>query len=234
MATTMVRPMPFDGAYAAAQLWKLDGSPLFRGRYFPLSTMLADYLMMPAFPSARFQDWADHYDRLPYVSIKQVCIRLLACEDIPRHLSEHATVRCCGWRTDGAMPIYIHFYGDLSTYLAQREEVFGASEPFMINLSDCLLDEENDFLIKWLRRYRCPYPYVYGHWSVPFSFTSTGIFAEVHPRLAALYAKDKAHFTRWDAAIVHPPDEDIDATVYNERRYVDGALNGYAIRGLRD
>ena len=51
-----LRPMPFDGAYAAAQLWKLD---TYKGRTIPLSTMLAEYLMLPAFPSARFKDRAD-------------------------------------------------------------------------------------------------------------------------------------------------------------------------------
>ena len=211
MTTTMVRPMPFDGAYAAAQLWKLDGSPLFQGRYFQLSTMLAEYLMLPAFPSARIKDRADQYDRIPYVSINRVCTRLLAHEDIPGHLSEHAAVRCRGWRTDGAMPIYITYYGDLTTYLAQREE-------------------ENDFLCMWWRRYRCPYPYVYGHWNVPFSLTATGILTEVHPRLAALYAKDKAHFRLWHAAIVHPPDEDVDDIVYNDRVYVGGVLNANVVR----
>ena len=156
MATTMVRPMPFEGAYAAAQLWKLDGSPLFKGRYFQLSTMLAEYLMLPAFPSARFKAWADHYYRIPCVSINRVSTRLLAHEDIPEHLSEYADVRCRGWRTDGAMPIYITYYGDLTTYLAQREEIFGATAPFGIYVDDRLTDEENDFLCMWWRRYRCP------------------------------------------------------------------------------
>ena len=55
MATTM----PFDGRYAAAQLWKLDASPLFRGRYFQLSSMLAEDLMLPAFPSARMKGWSE-------------------------------------------------------------------------------------------------------------------------------------------------------------------------------
>ena len=116
MASTMARPMPFDGQYAAAQLWKLDGSQLFKGRYFQLSTMLTDYLMLPAFPSARFQHWADQYDRIPYVSINQVCTRLLAHEDIPRHLSERAKVHCCGWRTDGKLPVYIYYVGTPSQY----------------------------------------------------------------------------------------------------------------------
>ena len=230
MASAMVRPMPFDGAYAAAQLWKLDSSPLFKGRYFQLSTMLTEYLMLPAFPSARFQDRADQYDRMPHATFNLTSEHLLAHEDIPRHLSEQACVRCCGWRTDGAMPIYITYYGDLSTYMAQREEVFGATAPFRIYVDDRLTDEENGFLCKWWRRYRSPYPYVYGHWNVPFSLTATGILSEVHPHLAALYAKDKAHFRLWHAAIVHPPDEDVDDVVYNERIYVGGVLNTNVVR----
>ena len=194
--------MPFDGAYAAAQLRKLDASPLFKGRYFQLSTMLAEYLMMPAFPSARFQDWADQNDRMPFVSINQVCTRMLAHEDVPRHLSAHANVRCCGWRTDGALPIYITYYGDLATYMTQREEVFGATAPFKIYVDDRLTDEENDFLCMWLKRYRCPYPFVYGSWNVPYSITATGIIPKVHPRLAALDGKEGAlpDLAYWDRA----------------------------------
>ena len=230
MATTMVRPMPLDGQYAVAQLWKLDGSQLFKGRYFQLSTMLAEYLMMPAFPSARFQDWADQNDRMPFVSINQVCTRMLAHEDVPRHLSAHADVRCCGWRTDGALPIYITYYGDLATYMTQREEVFGATAPFKIYVDDRLTDEENDFLCMWLKRYRCPYPFVYGSWNVPYSITATGIIPKVHPRLAALDEKERAHFRIWRTGIVPKPDEDIDDIVYNERIYVNGVLNTDVIR----
>ena len=224
MTSTMVRPMPFDGAYAAAQLWKLDGSPMFKGRYFQLSTMLAEYLMLPAFPSARIKDRADQYDRMPHASFNHTSTNLLRYEDIPRHLSEQACVRCRGWRTDGELPVYIYYNAPAPTYLAQREEVFGATAPFGIIVEDPTTDEENTFLRKWWKRYRCPYPYVHGPWNVPYSRTSTWILPEVHPHLTALEAKMKAQFRLWDAAIVHPPDEDFADIVYVERHYSNGKM----------
>ena len=42
----------FDGHYAIAQIWKLDTSPLFKGRHFQLSSFLAEYLMPPLLPGA--------------------------------------------------------------------------------------------------------------------------------------------------------------------------------------
>ena len=224
MTTTMVRPMALDGQYAAAQLWKLDGSPLVKGRYFQLSTMLAEHLMLPAFPSARIKDRADQYDRMPHASFNHTSENLLAHEEIPRHLSERAKVHCCGWRTDGELPVYIYYVGTPSQYLTQREEVFGATAPFDIRVEDWLTDEENAFLRKWWKRYRCPYPYVYGPWNVPYSHTATWISPEAHPHLTALYAKMKAHFSLWRNATVHPPDEDFDDIVYVERHYSNGKM----------
>ena len=87
--------MAFDGQYAAAQLWKLDASPLFRGRYFPLSRMLAEHLMLPMFPPGRMKGWAEHYDRLLDAAMDdETVVRLLAREDIPKQLSDHARVEC--------------------------------------------------------------------------------------------------------------------------------------------
>jgi hypothetical protein len=216
-----LRPMPFDGAYAAAQLWKLD---TYKGRTIPLSRMLAEYLMLPAFPSARIKDRAEQYDRMPHATHGYTETRLLAREEIPRHLSERAKVHCCGWRTDGEMPVYIYYAGTPSQYLAQREEIFGATTPFDIRVEDIISDEENAFLHKWEKRYRCPYPYVFGPWNVPYSTTSTGILPEAHPHLTVLYAKMKAHFSLWRNATVHPPDEDFDDIVYVERHYSNGKM----------
>jgi len=52
----------------------------------------------------------------------------------------------------------------------------------------------------------------------------------VHPHLATLEAKMKEHFRMWTDAIVHPPDEDVDDIVYNERIYVAGVLNTNVVR----
>ena len=214
MASSMPRPMAFDGQYAAAQLWKLDASPLFKGRYFQLSNMLADYLMLPAFPSARMKAWAEQYDRMPHATFNYTNTHLLPNEDIPRHLSEQARVRCRGWRVDGEIPIYIYYTASVPKYLAHREEIFGATAPFGVHVDDCTTDEENAFLHKWWARYRCPYPYVCGRWNVPS--TSLVVHSEVHPQLTAIKVKMKAHFRLWDAAIVHPPDDE-DDIVYIER-----------------
>ena len=58
--------MAFSGQYAAAQLQKLDHSPLFRGLWFPLSHELSEYLgYAPNFAPPSFVEWARAHGRLP-------------------------------------------------------------------------------------------------------------------------------------------------------------------------
>ena len=60
--------MAFSGQYAAAQLGKLDNSPLFRGHTFPLSRELSAYLgYAPNLAPPSFVEWARAHGRLPTV-----------------------------------------------------------------------------------------------------------------------------------------------------------------------
>ena len=58
--------MPFTAQYAAAQLGKLDNSPLFHGHTFPLSRELSAYLgYAPDFAPPSFAEWARTHGRIP-------------------------------------------------------------------------------------------------------------------------------------------------------------------------
>jgi hypothetical protein len=60
--------MPFSGQYAAAQLEKLDNSPMFRGRTFSLAKEIAGYLgYAPDFAPPAFVRWACVHGRLPCI-----------------------------------------------------------------------------------------------------------------------------------------------------------------------
>ena len=158
MTTTMVRPMPFDGAYAAAQLWKLDGSPLFKGRYFQLSTMLAEYLMMPAFPSARFKAWAEQHGRLFDTALRQVTVLLMPNDAIPQHISGDAQIECKALRNVNGAPAWINYHGTVAQYTSQRETIFGTVVPTNVEIKEPLTDEEQAYLGDWFDRYECPWP----------------------------------------------------------------------------
>ena len=60
--------MAFSGQYAAAQLEKLDRSPLFRGNTFSLVREISDYLgYAPDFAPPSFVRWARAHGRLPCI-----------------------------------------------------------------------------------------------------------------------------------------------------------------------
>ena len=60
--------MAFSGQYAAAQLEKLDNSPLFRGRSFSLARKISDFLgYAPHFAPPSFVRWARAHGRLPWI-----------------------------------------------------------------------------------------------------------------------------------------------------------------------
>ena len=209
MASSTPRPITLDGQYAAAQLWKLD---TYTGRYFPLSQMLAEYLMLPAFPSARFKAWAEQCDRLSSsIMHPEIDVRLLAHEAAPAQLSGCAKVTCRAMRMEGAMPVWIYYEGSAAQYLEQCEAVFGAAEPSQVEILEKPTDEELQCLDKWEERYVCPWPYVSGPW--------VGSRKRAHPQLRALYDKLRAFATQWGAAIVGEP---VGVRDYVIRCYLDG------------
>ena len=208
----MASTMTFDGQYASAQLWKLDASPLFRGRYFQLSSILAEYLMLPAFPPARMKGWSEQYGRLSStVMYPEIDVRLLAHEDIPRQLSDRTKITCRAMRREGAMKVWIYYEGTVAQYLQQRQAVFGSAAPTQLEIMEKPNDEELQYLDKWEERYECPCPYVSGPW--------VGSRKRAHPHLRTLYDKLREFAMQWDAAIVGEPIEEAD---YIIRCYLDG------------
>ena len=223
MASAMVRPMPFDGQYAAAQLWKLDS---IKGRHFPLSTMLAEYLMLPAFPSARFKAWAEQYDRLPASTtvMSHAHIHLLPHEEIPQHIDD-AKIVCSALRIVGGASTWIDYHGTLAQYLSQREAIFGTTTPTNVRISVRLTRDERSYVDDWDDRYVCPWPFVDGTWRPGYHARAPDpvLHRTVHPQLSALYERRRAFWLQWEAALqIEPFDSSHN---YVQLRYYDGVLH---------
>ena len=218
MATTMARPMPFDGAYAVAQIWKLDTSPLFKGRYFQLSTMLAEYLM-PVLLPGRFKLWAEKYGRLADVAVGfETRIHLLDHEGIPPQLSSRARVSCKAWRMDGNTPVRILYSGTVKQYLAQREEVFGTAVPQSIQIEDVLTAEEVALFEAFDDHYDRLWP-----WIDAVKGENDRLVRIPHPQLRDLYENRRTFLIQWDLLNMHEPSiGDLDYVI---RTYVDGELD---------
>ena len=222
MASAMVRPMSLDGQYAAAQLWKLDS---IKGRYFPLATMLADYLMMPAFPSARFKAWAEQYDRAPAtVMLTHAMIYLLPHEEIPQHLSDGAKVTCKALRIVDGVQTWIYYNGTVAQYLSQREAIFGTAVPTSMKICEPLTREERSYIYDWDDRYVCPWPFVDGEWRPGYHARAPPTMPRTaHPQLRGLYERYRTFFRQWEAAVEHEPfDGDFSYVV---RNYYGGELH---------
>ena len=217
MASAMQHPMPLDGQYAAAQLWKLDA---VKGRSVPISAMLAEYLMLPAFPSARFKAWSEQYGRLPDAAmLTYVTILLTPYEEFPRRLSDDALIECKAMRIVGGVRVWINYHGKVTQFLSQREEIFGTSALTSIKIKDLVNDEERAFLGEWGERYECPWPYVAGQW-INYRMPN-----RVHPQLAELYEQYKEFFEQWEAAVEYEPfDGDFN---YAVRTYHNGVLHSH-------
>lgn len=175
-----VRPMQLDGQYAMAQLWKLD---TFKGHTIPLSAMLAEYLMPPQFPSARFRAWIEQYDRLPRLTAR-VMFHLLGHEEFPQHLSEDAWVKCNVLGIIYGELTWITYRGSVAQYLSQREAVFNGIVPTALTVIDPLTDEEKAYFAEWRNHYaRSSWPLV-------------GMRG-AHPQLRGLYDRNRAHHDAW-------------------------------------
>jgi hypothetical protein len=206
--------MPFDGQYAAAQLWRLDS---IRGRIAPLSTMLAEFLMLPAFPSARFKAWAEQHGRLFDAAIlRQVTVRLMGHDDIPQHISGDAQIECKALRNVNGAPAWINYHGTVAQYTSQRETIFGTVVPTNVEIKEPLTDEEQAYLGEWCDRYECPWPYITGQW-IEYRMPR-----RVHPQLIGLYERYKEFCAQWDEALEYEPfDGDFN---YLVRNYYNGEL----------
>ena len=217
----MTELLYFDGQYASAQLEKLDWCRLFKGRRVHISEQIAEFLMLPKFPSARFEAWARQCQRLPDSNMRlEVCVELLAGEGLPDNLSDRARIQCKVVRMEGVHTLYIDYSATTAQYLAQREALFGTSEPCSIRVKDFLTDEELEYLSMWRERYGCPWPYVHGGWNA--SANERYVDWRAHEELRPLRHKECEHFRKWCAAAHRGPDED---EYYIRRFYVDGALN---------
>ena len=215
MTSTMVRPMPLDGQYAAAQLWKLDS---IKGRTVPLSTMLAEFLLLPAFPSARFKAWAEQHGRLfDAAMLRQMTVHLLPHDDIPQHISGGAKIQCKAMRIVGGVRMWINYHGTVAQYTSQREEIFGTSMPTSLAIEEPLTDEEQAYLYEWDDRYTCPWPYIAGQWR------HYRMPRRVHPQLIGLYDRYKEVYAQWEEAVEYEPyDGDFNYVV---RNYYNGELH---------
>jgi hypothetical protein len=219
------RPMQFDGAYAAAQLWKLDTSPLFKGCYVQLSAILAEYLMLPAFPSARFKAWAEQYNRLPTVSMairSNVPLDLLPGEELPGHMADDSTFRCCALHMVGGVWTWIEYQGTLAQYLSQREAIFGTTPPRNVQIADGMTVAEQVYLIDWEERYLTYWPLVNAARRPRRGLRPRAPPHSVHPRLATLYAQYRTFLPQWADSIEHEPFEGPHS--YVAMRYYNGAL----------
>jgi hypothetical protein len=202
----------FDGHYAIAQIWKLDTSPLFKGRYFQLSSMLAEYLM-PVLLPGRFKLWAEKYGRLAsIVPFDYVELHLMDHEGIPPQLTIRAQVFCRAVRMDGPLPVRIHYNGTVEQYLAQRDEVFGTAIPYSILIEDRVTAEESKQFEAYEDHYRRVWPSMRGSWRRP------------HPKLHDLYENRKAFLRNWDLRNMREL-EDFEDEDHIRRGYVDGELD---------
>ena len=201
MASAIVRPMQLDGHYAAAQLWKLD---TFKGRTAPISTMLADYLMLPQFPSARFKAWVEQYGRLPE-AFMQPSFHLLAHEEFPQHLSDLASVSCSVLQIVDGVRTWINYHGSVAQYLSQREAIFGNTVPTSLKIVDRLNDEEKAYFDEWYERYDCFWPWVGSQRRMSCFERNNGSRLRAHPQLLGLYARSRTHLHDWYAAVEYEP-----------------------------
>jgi len=210
--------MAFDGHYALAQIWKLDASPLFKGRYFQLSSMLAEYLM-PVLLPGRFKLWAEKYDRIACMApFEHVGIHLQGDEDVPPQLSNEAYLICRAVRTDGPLQVRIRYDGTVQQYLAQREEVFGTAVPYSLQIEDVLTAEEVALFEAFDDRYDRLWP-----WIDAVKGENGRLVRIPHPKLRDLYERRRAFLMRWDLLNMREPTiEDLD---YIQRVYVYGELD---------
>jgi hypothetical protein len=218
MASAM-RPMPLDGACAAAQVWKLD---TYKGRTIPLSTMLAEFLMMPAFPSARIQAWIEQYGRIVMPVVSRVQIRILPHEEFPQDIDD-AVVVCSGLRIVDGERRWIDYHGTAAQYLSQREAIFGTSAPANMLISVRLTDDERHYLSDWDDRYVCPWPLVDGEWRPGYhTRAEAGRRMQAHPQLRELYERYREFSRRLAAESEMEPI--MDEFDYVALRYGDGEL----------
>jgi hypothetical protein len=218
-----VRPMQLDGQYARAQLWKLD---TFKGHTMPLSTMLADYLMLPQFPSARFRAWVEKYDRLPD-AFMTVVFPLLPHEEFPQHLTDHATVSCKCLKIVDGVRTWIIYNGSVVQYLSQREVIFGDTVPTSFKIIDHLTDEEQAYFREWYNRYDCSWPRV-GSWQRLGYFERNAGGFRPHPQLLALYTRSSTHLRDWYAAAEREPFDEFHIVV----EYSGGEVHSRTMRAV--
>ena len=214
----MASATAFDGHYAIAQIWKLDTSPLFKGRYFQLSSMLAEYLM-PVLLPGRFKLWAEKYGRLADVAVGfEARIHLLDHEGIPPQLSSRARVSCKAWRMEGNTPVRIYYSGTVEQYLTQREEVFGTAVPYSLQIEDVLTAEEVALFEAFDDHYDRMWP-----WIDAVKGENGRLVRIPHPQLRDLYENRRTFLIQWDLLNMRQPTiEDLD---YIRRTYVDGELD---------
>ena len=153
--------MVFSGQYAAAQLQKLDHSPLFRGLWFPLSHELSEYLgYAPNFAPPSFVEWAQAHGRLPSI-VKHLPVGFV---DVP--MLEHEFEReFAGYevRANIIVPRGI-LDGMLRkvSYTGRFERIRELTTGYVL-FGICIElevgDEDADFYSRWLRVHSVAWPF---------------------------------------------------------------------------
>jgi hypothetical protein len=173
--------------------------------------MLAEYLMPQLLPG-RFKVWVEQYGRLPDSFVaKEVCFFLLPQEESPVQISDFADIACTTYRIEDGIWTQINYSGSIASFRALREQVFGTSELYSVQIIEPLTDEETYMMQAWVMRYNMIWPYI----------DYEGGDRRPHDQLRALYENMKVHERLCLTAPLQPPD----GVDYVVRNYVDGLFS---------
>ena len=192
--------MAVSGQYAAAQLAKLDRSPLFRGRHFPLAQEIAAYLgnVTPLMPPT-FLRWSRVLGRRVSITTSRGIIVF-----IDELQGIDCTVQVSYTEFDGLWRIH-HATGTVEEYYrAGRGFLFDAVISTMPTVAD------QYFYNDWWQMYRIEWPLIAGNVFHPIL---ARFVAPFHRFLNEYFDHGNLHFReirRRNRAIVPPTESDSD------------------------
>ena len=175
--------MAFSGQYAAAQLAKLDHSPLFPGCTVPLAQELSDYLgYAPDFAPPSYVAWARSRGYLPRISdnwhFANFVVPVLESEHDFTGYESRVIATSNAMIGDGMM--------DTSEFNGPLEEVRRRAAGFPLYWLGVLFnvdDEDQEFCSRWYIAH------------MPLSWPNT--LSGVHPAIAGAVRIYGAHWRRW-------------------------------------
>ena len=149
--------MAFSGQYAAAQLEKLDRSPLFRGRTFPLAKEIAGYLgYAPDFVPPTYLTFARAHRRIPSDhGTLDAADHMTHAHVLERDVDNfHAyTLHAIILRVSGAQ---LGFNGSLETL----RMIQGDGQLFCIKVELLRTPEDFEFFGRWRATHGVSWPYI--------------------------------------------------------------------------